>query len=207
MNQLTGNPQGTSLDDADDSRVVAEVLKGNREAFRILVERYQDQIYRLALRLENGDRDRAADLAQESFLRAYRGLAGFAFDAKFGTWLHRVTVNTAISLKRKDRAQKRGKALSLDDSEYSEDESTRQVAAPTRTPVQESIGGEGARKVYEAIDALDDELKALVILVNLEGQSYETAAEVLNIPVGTVRSRLHRAREILAQKLQKWMKA
>ncbi|MFN0205267.1 MAG: sigma-70 family RNA polymerase sigma factor [Planctomycetota bacterium] len=203
MDELTRAKPDKELVSAADSVVVAAVLGGNRDAFQLLVERYQNQMYRLALRLENGNRDRAADLAQESFLRAFRGLAGFAFDAKFGTWLHRVTVNTSISQKRREKAKKRGTALSLDETEPDGGEPSRQVASGARTPAQETIGGESTKKIYEAIYSLDDELKTLVILVNLEGESYETAAEILNIPVGTVRSRLHRAREVLAQKLQK----
>lgn len=193
---------GAILQNADDSTLVARSVAGEQDAFRILVERYQNHVYRLALKLSNGDRERAADLAQEAFLRAYRGLAGFAFDAKFGTWLHRVTLNVAISQKRKERAQKRGTAMSLDAPFDESDDSPRQVAARTRTPSQEAVGAESERKVYEAIDSLDGDLKRLVILVNMEGYSYEDAAALLNIPIGTVRSRLHRARDLLLQRLR-----
>lgn len=196
----------TNLESADDSTLVAEVVAGRQDAFRILVERYQNHVYRLALKLSNGDRDRAADLAQESFLRAYRGLAGFAFDAKFGTWLHRVTLNVAISQKRRELARKRGTAISIDEPSDNEDEPGRQIASATRTPSQEVVGMEGRHKIYEAIESLDDDLKRLVILVNMEGYSYEDAASMLNIPIGTVRSRLHRAREVLLQRLRGWIR-
>ncbi|MBI3820144.1 MAG: sigma-70 family RNA polymerase sigma factor [Planctomycetes bacterium] len=197
----SGIDPGSSIE-SDDIQLVEDVLKGRVDSFRILVERYQNHVFRLALKLSNGDRERAADLAQETFLRAYRGLAGFAFDAKFSTWLHRVTLNVAISQKRRERAQKRGTALSLDVPVDEQSEEPRQVAARTRTPQQEVVASEGMRRVYEAVNSLDEDLKRLVILVNMEDYSYEDAAMMLNIPIGTVRSRLHRARELLMQKLR-----
>lgn len=193
----------TPMDEADDAAVAAAVLAGDRDAFGILVNRYQNHVYRLAVRLSNGDRERASDLAQEAFLRAYRGLAGFGFDARFGTWLHRVTMNVAISQTRRERALKRGTTVSLDAPLDGDEDGRRAVAARTRTPDAETVGDETSRLIFAAIDALDDDLKHLVLLVNLEGYSYDDAATILHIPVGTVRSRLHRARELLAQKLKR----
>ena len=205
-----GNPDSGSapMEDAEDVAIVRRILLGERDLFRILVERHQDHVYRLALRLSNGDRDRAADLAQDAFLRAYRGLAGFAFDAKFSTWLHRVAVNCAISEKRRERASKRGRALSLDAPASAEGDEAGMLQVPVRgrAPSAEVVGEEARQAVMSAIDELEDDLRVLVILVNLEEHSYESAAQILSIPVGTVRSRLHRARAILEQKLRKYLR-
>ncbi len=185
-----------------DPELVQRVLRGDPDAFRILMERHQNHVHRLALRLSGGDAERAADLSQEAFLRAYRGLDGYGHDAKFSTWLHRITVNVAISRTRKERALKRGKALSLDAS-YGEDERPMQVEIRGVGPAASVVADEGCRAILQAIESLDPDLHALVVLVNLEGHSYESAAEILSIPVGTVRSRLHRAREILTRRLAK----
>lgn len=191
------------LGEADDPSIVQRILQGETDLYRLLVERHQHHVYRLALRLAGGDPERAEDLAQEAFLRAYRGLAGFAFDAKFGTWLHRVTVNVAVSERRRAVAAKRGMAVSLDAPRGDEDEPRTQVAAPGRGPAGEVVGEEVRRAVMAAVESLDPELRVLVVLVNLEGHTYESAAAILEIPVGTVRSRLHRARAVLEQRLHK----
>jgi len=195
-----------SAEKLDDASLVQRVLHGDRDLFRTLVERHQDHVYRLALRLSNGDRERANDLAQDAFLRAFRGLAGFTFDAKFGTWLHRVTVNVAISQKRRDWAAKRGSAISLDAPRFRDDpESKPQVAVKGDSPVDESVGDEVRAAVASAIESLDEDLRVLVVFVNIEGHSYEEAAETLHLPIGTVRSRLHRARAVLEQRLRKFL--
>ena len=160
----------------------------------------------LVQRVLHGDRERANDLAQDAFLRAFRGLAGFTFDAKFGTWLHRVTVNVAISQKRRDWAAKRGSAISLDAPRFRDDpESKPQVAVKGDSPVDESVGDEVRAAVASAIESLDEDLRVLVVFVNIEGHSYEEAAETLHLPIGTVRSRLHRARAVLEQRLRKFL--
>jgi RNA polymerase sigma-70 factor (ECF subfamily) len=191
----------------DDAVLVQRVLRGERELFHVLVERHQHHVYRLALRLSNGDRERSNDLAQDAFLHAFRGLVGFSFDAKFGTWLHRVTVNVAISQKRRERAVKRGSAVSLDAPRQRDDpESTPQVAVKGPSPVDDVTGEEARRAVTEAIASLDEDLRVLVVLVNLEEHSYEEAADMLGIPIGTVRSRLHRARAVLEQRLRPFLR-
>lgn len=193
-------------EDAEDAAIVGRVVAGDRDAFELLVERHRDRVFRLALRLCGGDRGRAEDVAQEAFLRAFRGLAGFEHGALFGTWLHRVTVNVAISEIRRRRASKRGAALSLDAPAGPEDERTLQVESPNVDPASDALADERRRHVLSAIDALEPELKVLVVLVNLEGRSYEEAAEIASVPIGTVRSRLHRAREILEERLRRTLR-
>lgn len=199
--------QPGSAEDVDEAALVRRVLGGERDLFRTLVERHQHSVYRLSLRFSSGDPERARDLAQEVFLRAYRGLAGFSFDSKFGTWLYRVAVNVAISQRRRERAEKRGSALSLDaPPDPSDPESRRQVSVKQTGPSDATEGVELRSAVRAAIDSLEDDLRVLVVLVSLEERTYEEAAQILSIPVGTVRSRMHRARGILAHRLKShWM--
>ena len=188
----------------EDPEIVAAVLAGDRDKFRMLVERYEGKIFHLAYRYLRADRERAADAAQEVFLRVYRGLSTFQRGAKFSTWLHQVAVNFLISEIRKERAQKRGRALSLDAPLFdkSGDDFHREVTDGKDEPVKRLANEEKGKKVLEAVDALEDELRMVVLLCDVQGQSYEEAADAMGTPVGTVRSRLHRAREILKRKLK-----
>ncbi|MBL8693758.1 MAG: sigma-70 family RNA polymerase sigma factor [Planctomycetes bacterium] len=198
-------PEPAVTPDADDFTIVERVLRGDRDAFALLVSRYERLVYRLALRLSAGDVERAKDLFQETFLRAYRGLAGFQRGSQFSTWLHRVTVNCSISQHRKDRALKRGRALSLDAPVGEDEESKTQVAARGLDPAGESLDAEGRRRIQDVIGSLEPDLRALVVTVLLEGRSYEEASQMLDVPIGTVRSRLHRARELMLDRLKSAM--
>jgi RNA polymerase sigma-70 factor, ECF subfamily len=205
---MAAPPPSTAAGDEelDDAAIVDRVVAGDREAFRLLVERHQHRVFRLALRLSGGDSERAEDLSQEAFLRAYRGLAAFEHGSKFSTWLHRITVNVAISAARKRRAAKRGRTtLSLDAPLFGDEDRKHEHAVANPGPAHEVVTEESRRAVLQAVETLEPGLRKLVVLVHLEGQSYEVAAEILSIPIGTVRSRLHRAREILERRLQKWL--
>lgn len=188
----------------EDTEIVAAVLAGDREQFRILIERYERKVFSLAYRYLRLNRERAADVAQEIFLKVYRGLGTFQQGAKFSTWLHQVAANHLISEIRSQRAQKRGRALSLDAPLHSKggDDFYREVADGRDEPVRRLANEEKGKKVLEAVDALEDELRMVVLLCDVQGQSYEEAAAAMGTPIGTVRSRLHRAREILKQKLK-----
>lgn len=188
----------------EDAATVAAVLAGDREKFRKLIERYERKVFNLAFRYLRRDRERATDAAQEIFLKLYRGLGSFRTDARFSTWLHRVAVNHLISEIRKDRAQKRGRALSLDAPLFNKkgDDFHREVGDRSGEPVGRLTNEEKGRRVLEAIEGLEDELRMVVLLCDVQGQSYEDAAQAMGTPIGTVRSRLHRAREILKQRLK-----
>ena len=187
-----------------DGEVVAQVLRGDREAFRVLVERYERKVYGLALGHLGGDRERAADAAQEIFWKLYRGLRGFQQNARFSTWLHRVAVNHLISEIRKLRALKRGRPLSLDAPlrNKKDDDFRMQVGERSGEPTRRLQNEERGARILSAIEELDEDLRTAVALRDLQDRSYEEIAEILSIPVGTVRSRLHRAREILRHKLK-----
>ncbi|QEG29038.1 ECF RNA polymerase sigma-E factor [Gemmata obscuriglobus] len=171
----------------DDRRLIAECLGGQRDAFGTLVSRYQTRLYNSALRLVNSPED-AADVVQDAFLSAYQALSSFKGDAEFFTWLYRIAFNIAVSLKRKRRpsvslenySQQTG--LDPDDpSEY-----VKPSAALERT--------EDERQLHGAIARLSSEHREVLLLKDIDGLKYEDIAEALGVPIGTIRSRLHRAR-------------
>lgn len=172
----------------DDRRLIAECLGGRRDAFGELVFRYQGRLYNAAVRLVDTPED-AADVVQDAFLNAYQSLHTFKGDAEFFTWLYRIAFNTAISLKRKrravvslDTAGGRDGGLDPDDpSEY-----VRPGAALERT--------EEEAQLQAAMARLSHEHREVLVLKDIEGLKYEVIAELLGVPIGTVRSRLHRAR-------------
>jgi RNA polymerase sigma-70 factor (ECF subfamily) len=171
----------------DDRRLIAECLGGRRDAFGELVSRYQARLYNAALRLVQSPDD-AADVVQDAFLSAYQALHTFKGDAEFFTWLYRIAFNTAISLKRKKRpaisleANKGETGIDPDDpSEY-----VKPGAALERT--------EDERQLGDAIARLSPEHREVLLLKDIEGLKYEDIAELLEVPIGTIRSRLHRAR-------------
>jgi RNA polymerase sigma-70 factor (ECF subfamily) len=172
----------------DDRRLIAECLGGRREAFGELVSRYQSRLYNAVVRLVDTPED-AADVVQDAFLNAYQSLHSFKGDAEFFTWLYRIAFNTAISLKRKKRAvvsldagRNGEQSLEPDDpSEYA-----RPGAALERTE-EEAL-------LHTALTRLSEEHRDVLVLKDIDGMKYEEIAEVLGVPIGTIRSRLHRAR-------------
>lgn len=182
---------------AEDNRLIAECLRGRTEAFGELVRRYQDRLYNTVYRIVDNAED-AQDVLQEAFLSAYQSLESFKGDSLFFTWLYRIAVNTAMSLKRKHKV-----ALSID------------MGREDNSGLEPSDGSEGnqpsfhlekreqERKIQEALSRLSPEHRAVLVLKEMEGQKYEAIAEILDVPVGTIRSRLHRARMELREVLQK----
>ncbi len=172
----------------DERRLIAESLQGRKEAFGQLVLRYQDRLYHAALRIADTPDD-AYDVVQDAFLNAYQSLASFKGDAEFFTWLYRIAFNAAISQKRKKRA-----TVSLD---------AGRKGQPVAEPIDESHGvtpgeameqGEDERQLHAAIRRLSTEHRAVLVMKDLDGLKYEDIAVVTGVPIGTVRSRLHRAR-------------
>jgi len=180
----------------DDHRLIAECLQGRTAAFGELVRRYQDRLYNTVYRLVDNSED-AQDVIQDAFLNAYQSLNSFKGDSQFFTWLYRIAVNTAISFKRKRRVvlairsnrPGSGDSEPLDSSEFSRPEHALEKA-------------EQERRIQGALQRLSAEHRTVLILKDMEGQKYETMAEVLQVPIGTVRSRLHRARLELRELLQ-----
>lgn len=189
--------------DADaDALLVERVKRGDSRAFEMLVVKYQRRIERLIGRMVR-DTDLVQDIAQESFIRAYRALPQFRGESAFYTWLYRIAVNTAkkalVELKR-DPLVTESALHGGDDS----DETSRVGAELTdgATPEAMMASKEIAVAVNAAIEALSDDLRQAVTLREIEGLSYEEIADVMNCPIGTVRSRIFRAREAIAARLR-----
>lgn len=171
----------------DDRRLIAECLAGRRDAFGELVSRYQARLFNAAIRLVDNAED-AADVVQDAFLNAFQSLHTFKGDAEFFTWLYRIAFNTAISQKRKKRA-----AVSLDadgtDPGLEPDDPSEYVK-----PGAALERSEEERQLHDAMNRLSHEHREVLVLKDIEGMKYEEIAEVLGVPIGTIRSRLHRAR-------------
>jgi RNA polymerase sigma-70 factor, ECF subfamily len=186
----------------EDREVVASCLRGNREAFDVLVEKYYKKIYNLAYRFV-GDTEEANDLAQEIFTAAYKNLKKFRGDAKFSTWLFQIATNRGKN--RFKYLKRRGYFANKGHSEEEDDRDSLQRAIPDYSTNPETMlaGKQIQRIVQEAIDDLDPDHKEIVILRDIEGFSYDEIAQMLNLPEGTTKSRLHRARMVVKEKLKK----
>jgi RNA polymerase sigma-70 factor (ECF subfamily) len=193
-------PPDATVDPAEESAVVARARGGDREAFGWLVERHQDRVYALAWRLCRGDRDHAEDLAQESFLRALRGLPEFRGDAAFSTWMHRIVLNLHLNRESSLAGRARRRQVSLG---AGKDEDGPRLELPSRgpRPDEQAADSELLGRLRLAFDELDETRRVVVLLRDVEGRSYEEIAALLEIPIGTVRSRLARAREELSSRL------
>jgi len=172
---------------ADDQRLIAECLGGRTAAFGEIVSRYQDRLYSSVFRLIDNAED-ARDVVQEAFLNAYLSLHSFKGDSLLFTWLYRIAMNTAISLKRKQKVVLR--LHTAGDGEAAEPADPSEANAPGHALEM----AEDEKRVHEALRRLSPEHRAVLVMKDMEGQKYEAMAEVLEVPIGTIRSRLHRAR-------------
>jgi RNA polymerase sigma-70 factor (ECF subfamily) len=185
-----------------DALLVERVKRGDQQAFEMLVVKYQRRIERLIGRMVR-DVDLVPDLAQETFIRAYRAMPKFRGEAAFYTWLYRIAVNTAkralMELKRDPVITESALKPGEDD-----DETSRPSAELTHSETPEAVlaGRDVARAVNDAIEALSADLRQALTLREIEGLSYEEIAAVMNCPIGTVRSRIFRARESVAERLR-----
>jgi RNA polymerase sigma-70 factor (ECF subfamily) len=185
-----------------DRALVERAQHGDTRAFEMLVVKYQRRIERLISRMVR-DADLVQDVAQESFIRAYRALPQFRGESAFYTWLYRIAVNTA---KKMLVEMKRDPVLTESSrSRVAEEDETYRVdneLSDGETPEALLASKEIAATVNAAIDALSDELRQAITLREIEGLSYEEIADVMNCPIGTVRSRIFRAREAIALRLR-----
>lgn len=182
-----------------DLLLVERVRSGDKRAFELLVEKYRRKIGRLLSRMVR-DPDEVDDIAQETFIKAYRALPQFRGDAAFYTWLYRIAVNTA---KNYLATRKRGMPTVSDVAGEDEDGGEERVAATDiNTPDAELLSKQIAYAVNEAVEGLPEELRIAITLREIEGMSYEDIANFMGCPIGTVRSRIFRAREAIAVKLR-----
>jgi RNA polymerase sigma-70 factor (ECF subfamily) len=183
---------------ADEHRLIEQCRKGQTAAFGELVRRYQDRLFNTVYRLVDSTED-AQDVVQEAFLHAYQSLDRFKGDSQFFTWLYRIAVNSAISLQRKQRTTVR---LSVDRGGQGSVPEPHDVSEFSQ-PDQALERADEERRIQLALNGLSAEHRAVLILKDLEDQKYETMAEILQVPIGTIRSRLHRARLELREVLEK----
>ena len=182
-----------------DAPLIERVKQGDVKAFEMLVVKYQRRIERLIGRMVR-DVDLVPDIAQETFIRAYRALPQFRGDSAFYTWLYRIGINTAknylIALGR------RAPTSTEFDSEEAESFEDAAGLRDINTPESELASKQIAQTVNDAIAALPEELRTAITLRELDGLSYEEIAQIMSCPIGTVRSRIFRAREAVAEKLR-----
>jgi RNA polymerase sigma-70 factor, ECF subfamily len=200
---MTQSPPAPAPSPADsDQMLVARAVAGDQRAYELLVLKYQRRIERLIGRMVR-DTDLVEDIAQETFIRAWRALGQFRGEAQFYTWLYRIAVNTAkkalVDLKRDPLVSESALRGGDDDDETSSVEN--ELTSP-ETPETVLAAKEIAATVNSAMEALPEELRQAVTLREIEGLSYEEIAEAMNCPIGTVRSRIFRAREAISAKVK-----
>jgi RNA polymerase sigma-70 factor (ECF subfamily) len=193
---------GQMSDSVDvDAKLVERVQKGDKRAFDMLVVKYQHKIYALVSRLVN-DHAEVQDVTQESFIKAYRALPNFRGDSAFYTWLYRIAVNTAKNYLVSRNRRPPGSDIDIDDAaQFAAESGLRDIDSP-----EQQLQGEQMIKIVDrAIAALPDDLRTALSLREFDGLSYEEIAEVMQCPVGTVRSRIFRAREAIDKELEPLM--
>ncbi|MEJ2804300.1 RNA polymerase sigma factor RpoE [Comamonadaceae bacterium PP-2] len=189
-------------DPDSDSELVRRTLEGDQRGFELLVIKYQRRIQRLIGRMVR-DVDLVEDIAQETFIRAYKALGQFRGDAQFYTWLYRIAVNTAkkalVDMKRDPVITESALRGASDDDETSRPENE---PISSETPEASLQAKEIANAVNAAVEDLPEELRQAVTLREIEGLSYEEIAQMMNCPIGTVRSRIFRAREAISARVK-----
>jgi RNA polymerase sigma-70 factor (ECF subfamily) len=184
--------------EANDGAAVAQVLAGDRDSFRVLVERHSGAVFRLAFRMSGNEHD-AEDIVQETFLRAYRALHQFESRANFGTWLHRVAVNCALDhLRRARRREEEPQGLHQDE----ETDPLRSVPSPGPTPERLLLSAEVRRKLEGAMGELSGQERAAFVMRHFEGCSIEEIGKALGVRGNTAKNAVFRAVHKLREALQ-----
>lgn len=191
--------QGSTVEREIDQELVERAQKGDKRAFELLVLKYQRKLARLLSRMVR-DQAEIEDITQESFVKAYRALPQFRGESAFYTWLYRIAVNTA-----KNYLVARGRrapTTTVFDSEEAENFDGSELLHDISTPDAELQTKQIAKAVNEAVDSLPEELRTAITLREIEGLSYEEISQMMDCPIGTVRSRIFRAREAIAEKIR-----
>ena len=181
-----------------DQALVERVQAGDKAAFDVLVQKYQSKIIQLANRYVH-DQDEAMDIAQEAFIKAYKALGRFRGDSAFYTWIYRIAINTAKNhLVASRRRPPRADIDAVEAEQYDSATGLKEYATPERMLLKEEI----KETIAGAIENLPDDLRTAITLRELEGMSYEEIAQAMDCPIGTVRSRIFRARDAIDGKLK-----
>ncbi len=184
-----------------DLHLIKEVQNGNKHAFDALVLKYQYRVFKLVAHYIS-DSSEVLDITQEAFIKAYKGIDHFRGDSSFYTWLYRIAVNTA-----KNHLITRGRRVPVSDYEISEIEQflSKDNVKEYSTPERTLIYNEMEHMLFDIIDDLPSDLRNAIMLREIEGMTYEEIAEIMACPVGTVRSRIFRAREAIEDRIEPYM--
>ena len=198
QHHATGAVQSGSTRERRSDRVLVELAqRGDRTAFDLLVVKYQQKIYRLTRRFVQDPSD-ALDVTQEAFVRAYRSIRAFRGDSAFYTWMYRIAINTAKNYRAASGRRPLRFYADLQDAEHLElMDRLKDTATPEHLALAEEIG----ETVEQAIRDLPDDLRTAILLREIDGMSYQEIAHVMRCPVGTVRSRIFRARQLIDKHL------
>lgn len=178
-----------------DRTIVKKAIKGNKNALEKLIIKYEKKVYNIAYQIFGNEHD-ANDMAQEVFIKVYKSLHKFNFKSTFSTWIYRITVNTCIDEYRKK--SKNSKVEYMDETIKQQDSIIqKQFIDKGLTPEEEIIKNENIKFVRESIDELKEDYRIIIILRDIKGYSYENIADILDISIGTVKSRISRARSKL----------
>jgi RNA polymerase sigma-70 factor (ECF subfamily) len=181
-----------------DQALVERVQRGDKKAFDLLVLKYQQRIMKVLSRYVR-DPSEVQDLAQEAFIKAYRALPKFRGDSAFYTWLYRIAINTAKNyVVAQGRRPPNADIEATEAEQYEGESALKEYASPERETLRDEI----TETVFKAIEALPEDLKTAITLRELEGMSYEEIADAMDCPIGTVRSRIFRAREAIDHQLR-----
>lgn len=201
--QLKKTPVDKVAASDSDNDIVKRVQQGDKEAYNILVLRYQHKVCDLAFKFVGNYVD-ANDVAQEAFIRAYRALNNFRGDSSFYTWLYRIVSNTAKSFL--EHNQKRRYTVDIDDPDFDNQQDVRGLLVTHETPDALIESEELQQVIEQALDELPADLKRAMILREVEEMSYEEIAAVMHTPIGTVRSRIFRARQFIEERMAQFSK-
>jgi RNA polymerase sigma-70 factor (ECF subfamily) len=194
------------IESGDEPMMIERARDGDMGAFDVLIQRYQDQVYSVAYRLV-GNEDDAADVAQDVFLAFFRYLKNYRGDSKLSTWLYRITVNTAKNLWSRQKRQGSEVTDSLDESDDPETVAPIEVLAdPAPDPRRQAAGSEIAQVIERKLLEIEPEFREAIVLRFIEGLSYDAIAEVTQEPLGTVKSRIFRARKALKDRMQDYLR-
>ena len=189
----------------NDAYLVERALDGDIAAFEKLVSRYQNKIMGYVGRMVNGDREEAEDVTQETFIKAYRSLDSFRGQASFSTWLYKIATNLCIDRAR-GKKRRPQQAFSLDEPmDKDEEKGGREIPDSRYEPGQDVERDEMRRVVRETVAEMPEKMRQVLILCDLQGKPYEEIAQMLDVPLGTVKSRLFHARADLARRLRPYM--
>ena len=181
-----------------DAELVKRVQSGDTGAFDLLVQKYQHKVINLVGRFVS-DHAECQDIAQDAFIKSFRAINSFRGDSQFCTWLYRIAANTAKNYLASRARKSPGYAVDVDDAEHFEGESGLKEYA---NPENQLLTDEIKATIFSAIEKLPDDLKSAITLREIEGLSYEEIADVMDCPIGTVRSRIFRARDAIDKELR-----